>query len=161
MAFAALADFQARYDSRLIAQLSEDANTGTVNSANVTVLLADAYSMILAAVLRGSIYTTAQLVATGDTMLVRLNCDVALKLLCARRAGGIPQAVQDIIKAANDMLSALESGGKVLNIAANRTADTPSVVISTRLQRQNLGDITANPFWSNDLGTNTVDAPGT
>lgn len=163
MAYADTSNFFARYDSRLLAQLSNDANSTSSNVTNLSVMLEDGAAEILTAALKGSIYTAGQLsalVASGDTQLVRLNCDVALKFLCARRVGGVPKTLQDIIKRTDDMLDALRSGAKVLNVATNRAADTPIVVISTGLQQSNLGDITQNEFWSNRLGTNSVDAPG-
>ena len=163
MAYASSTDFANRYDSRLIQQLSVDDNSTTSGSGVISALLADAQAEILTATLKGSIYTADELtalVATGDTALVRLNCDLALKMLVGRRVGGVPPALLDIVKRAEDMVDALRSGKRVLNIAINRAADTPAVVVSTGLQMSNAGDITQNEFWSNRIGTNTVDAPG-
>lgn len=163
MAYATIADFQARYDVRLIAQLSDDGNSGVVNSANIQPLLEDGKYEIITSCLRGSIYTAAQLdalVASGDTVLVRLNCDLALKMLVSRRVGGIPTALTAIVKAADEFLDALRSGKRVLNIDLARAADTPGIVTTTGLQRHNLGDLTQNEFWSNCRGTNTTNGPG-
>ena len=164
MAYASSTDFANRYDSRLIQQLSVDDNSTSSGGTVISALLDDAQAEILTATLKGSIYTAGQLtalVATGDTALVRLNCDLALKLLVGRRVGGIPPALTDLIKRAEDMLDALRSGKRVLNIAINRQADGPAIVVSTGLEQSNAGDITQNEFWSNRLGTNTVSAPGT
>jgi phage gp36-like protein len=164
MAYASSIDFANRYDSRLLQQLSVDDNSTSIGGTVISALLDDAQAEILTATLKGSIYTAGQLtalVAAGDTALMRLNCDLALKLLVGRRVGGIPSFLADIIKRAEDMLEALRSGERVLNIVANRGADMPSVIVSTGLQQSNAGDITQSEFWSNRLGTNTVDAPGT
>lgn len=163
MSFATVANFTDRYDARLLQQLSVDDNSTTSSASVLSVMLSDADAEIRSAVLKGSIYTVDAinaLVASGDTALVRLNCDLAMKMLAGRRVTGLPSALQDAIKRAEDMLDALRTGKRVLNIAINRGADTPSVVTSTGLQMSNLGDITQNEFWSNRLGTNTVDAPG-
>ena len=164
MAFADTNNFYDRYDSRLIQQLSVDDNSTNSGASVLSALLADAQAEILTAALRGSIYTVDQLntlVASGDTALVRLNCDLAMKLLVGRRVSGIPTALQDILKRAEDMLDALRVGKRVLNVAVNRGADTPAILVSTGLQLSNLGDITQGDFWSNRTGTNTVDQPGT
>lgn len=164
MAFATSNDFYARYDGRLLAQLSSDDNTAVADSTVIAALLADAQAEIQTAALRGSIYTVAQLtalVASGDTALTRLSCDLAMKMLVGRRVGGIPSALADIIKRANDMLDLLAKGARVLNIQANRGADIPTVITTTGLQRKNLNDLTANEFWSDITGTSTVDSPGT
>ena len=157
------ADLTARYDSRLIKQLSIDDNS-TNSGSSIAVLLSDAEAEIMTAVLQGSIYTPAELqalVSSGDTQLLRLNCDVALRMMAERRVGGIPSALADIVKRATDLLDAIRQGKRVLNVVTNRAADTPALLVTTGLQRQNLGDVTANDFWSNDRGTNTVNAPGT
>lgn len=164
MAYADTSNFFDRYDARLIAQLSNDNNSTGANTTTIGVMLEDGKAEILTACLKGSIYSASDLdalVNSGDTQLVRLNCDVALKFLCDRRVGGTPKALQGIIDRANDMLDALRSGAKVLNVTTNRAADVPAVVVSTGVQQSNLGDITQNDFWSNRSGTNTVDYPGT
>jgi phage gp36-like protein len=157
-------DFTNRYDSRVVAQLSNDTNSTSANSLIIAALLADAASEIRAACLRGGIYTTDQLDAlnnSGDTQLVRLNCDVAIKLLAKRRVGDIPQAVKDIVRRTEEFLDALRTGKKVLNISTNRAADLPAMVNTTGDQRYNLGDLTINEFWSDQYGTNSTSGRGT
>lgn len=162
MSYAVIADLTARYDSRTLAQQSNDTNSASASTTNQQAALDDATAEINTAVLQGSIYTLDQLTAlllTGDTQLIRLCCDTAVKFLCSRRMDSLPASVTDRIKASEFMLESLRSGKRVLNVVINRQADVPILLTNTTLQQQNLGDITATDFFVGLAGTNTVDGP--
>lgn len=159
MSYATISDFNARYDSRVIAQLSNDTNSTSANSSNVQACLDDATAQINSAALHGSQYTVTQLttlLATGDTMLVRMNCDLALDLIAQRRAMGLSGRLQEQVKRSLDLLEALQKGQRIFNIAANRSADTPAVVVLTCQQEANLNLPSSLPFLGGAQGTNTT-----
>lgn len=159
MSYASISDFNARYDSRVIAQLSNDTNSSSANSSNVQAMLDDATAQINSAALQGSQYTVDQLTAlvlTGDTMLVRMNCDLALELIAQRRSMGLSGRLQEQTKRSLDLLEALRLGQRIFNIGANRTADLPTIVVLTDDQTANLQLASSLPFFGGAKGTNTI-----
>ena len=150
-AFATEAQFKERYDSRTINQLTKDDNTTTGDSAVITALLDDASAEITAAAIQGSQYTRSQLdtlVSSGDTMLVRLACDIAMRNLFRRRGQGVPPQFADSIRSAEDFIDTIKKGGRVLSVDDNRPADVPSLVELSASEKQNLGLIVdRSPFW--------------
>jgi phage gp36-like protein len=160
LSYCSLSDLRARYDSRTLAQLSNDSNSTTASDNNQQVALNDAAAEIRTACLQGQIYTSDQLdalVASGDVQLVRMCCDIAVKFLASRRMDALTPSIQARIQASENMLEALRQGKRVLNIANNRHGETPALVTITSLQQTNTGDITANEFFGGAPGTLTVD----
>lgn len=159
MSYAAIVDFQARYDTRVIAQLSSDNNAGTINTIAVQACLDDATAMINSAALQGSQYTADELtslVTSGDTMLLRMNCDLALNLLSQRRAMGLSGRIAEQVKRSLDLLEALQKGQRIFNVTANRTADVPAIVVTSLDQASNL-NLGANiSFFGGSAGTPTT-----
>jgi phage gp36-like protein len=159
VSYATVAQFQSRYDSRVIAQLSNDANGSTVVTATVQACLDDATATINAAALQGSQYTVTQLtdlVATGDTMLVRICCDVALEYIAQRRSMGLSGRLESQVKRSMDLLESLRLGQRIFNIADNRSADLPSIIVTTADQSSNLGLMSSLPFFGGAQATKTT-----
>lgn len=159
VSYATIAQFQARYDARLVAQWSNDTNGTTQTSANVQAALDDASAAILTACLQGSIYSASDLttlVSGGDTALVRLCCDIAIGYMAERRGQGLPGQLQRQADEAGRMLDALRRGQRVLNVSANRAADVPATVTLTADERSNLGSLTASDFFGDVSGTATT-----
>jgi len=159
MSFASISDFNNRYDSRVIAQLSNDTNSTAINNTVVQACLDDGNATILTAALQGSQYTVsdlASLLASGDTTLIRMNCDIALKYLSQRRGMGLSPGLREQVKDSFDLLDALRKGTKVFNVASNRNADTPAMVNITSTQSQNIGDLAGIDFFGGPSGTMTI-----
>jgi phage gp36-like protein len=164
VSYAAIADLQARFDTRLIEQLSSDDNSGVLSTSNAQACLDDAAGEILTSALQGSQYTAAQLTALAtasppDPQLLRMNCFGAIKFLYQRRGQGIPQNMGQQAREYLDFLEALRSGKSILNVPANRGADLPASVNLTGLERSNLGDLTSNEFFGYRGGTRTTTGP--
>lgn len=158
-AYALIGDMENRYDSRVLAQLSNDENGTTRVDEVLQASLEDAYARINSAALQGSQYTVAQLeelVDAGDTMLVRMNCDLAIKFMAQRRGMGLPKGLESQVKESLDLLEALQQGKRVLNIDANRGADVPEIVTLTSDQQENLGSLTNISFFGGPQATKTT-----
>lgn len=162
MSYATVSDFQQRFDSRIIAQLSNDANSATITTANVQACLDDGAAAVNTACLQGSQYTVSDLtnlVSSGDTQVVRMNCDIAIRLLAARRAIGISGAIIALTKDTYDLLSLLQEGKRVLNVARNRTADIAAMVNITAVQASNIQPGASLQFFGGPTGTPSVNGP--
>lgn len=162
MSYASISDLQSRYDARVIAQLSCDDNSGTINTTNVQAALDDATASINMAALQGSQYTITDLttlVSSGDTMLVRMCADLTLRKLVERRAGAMPSALRDQIKESEDLLSALRSGKRVLNVTTNRTADTPEIVAVSAVENSYIQPMASLPFFGGPKATPSIYGP--
>lgn len=156
MSFCTIAQFFARYDRRVIAQLSNDVNSVAQLDTNIQACLDDATSDIKTAALVGKIYSATDLttlVSSGDTQLVRLNADIALGYIYNRRAMGVPANLKDVVDRANDQLNALKRGERVLNVTAAINASLPVMVNLSPLDQLNLQQITATPFFGEPCGT--------
>ena len=159
MSYAAISDLQNRYDTRVIAQLSDDTNAGTINSTVVQACLDDAAGMINTAALQGSQYLQsdmATLAASSDPTLFRMNCDIAINLIAQRRAMGLSGRVQDQVKRSLDLLDALQKGSRIFNVQGNRIADLPAVVSVTSQQEANLNLPADLPFFGGPQGTPNI-----
>ncbi len=135
--YCTIAQLYERYDKRMVDQLSNDANTTAPNAGNVQAAIDDGAADILTATLRGKQYTAIQLdvlVASGDKVLVRLNADIAMRHMARRRGLGVAQGLESAFERSEKFLRQLSGGDRVLNIDANRSGDTPEVVISQNIQ---------------------------
>ncbi len=161
--YAQISDLQARYDSRLIAQLSTDDNSGTLDSSVVNVALSDGSYEFNAAVLQGSIYTVSDIQAlqsTGDTLVTRIVCDIAMRNMYARRGKKIPAFIESQIDRSDKLLEALRTGKRVLNVQVNRSADVISQASITFTGASNITPLASIPILGGATGTLTVNMPG-
>ena len=159
MSYATIANMQARYDSRIIAQLSADDNSGTINTTVVQDMLDDATATINMATIQGSQYQLndlTALVAAGDVMLIRMNCDLAIRALVERRGVGLSGGLERQVKASEELIEALRKGERVLNITANRAADTPAMILNSACENANIQPLSSIPFFGGPQGTPTT-----
>lgn len=159
MSYATVANFKARYDLRLINQLSSDNNSGVGVTANIQASLDDASAQINMAALQGSQYTVLQmttLVASGDTQLVRMNCDLALQFMAKRRGSGLPAGLATQLKESLDLLDLLRRGERILNITENMVANLPVIINTSALQNSYIQPMASIPFFGGPRGTPTV-----
>ncbi len=160
--YAQTPDLQARYDFRLTNQASSDDNSGSQNTANQNIALQDASSEINTAILAGGRYTPTQistLLSGGDTLLVRLCCDIAFARLLARRRGGASPGQKDNLEAAQKLLDRLESGAAILNISASIAAGLPSMVMVNADQASNAEPLSSCEFLGGPAGTKNTSTP--
>lgn len=137
MSYAIPSDLYTRYDSRRVGELVNDDGTRSTTTqldSNATALavLADASSMIDAAVLAGNRYLQSDLAAlvsdpNGGPFLKRLTCDLAWGLLNARRGYTNEElaARAPMFARALDTLDKLHDGERVFEIAASLAAGKP------------------------------------
>lgn len=162
MSYATIAQLQDRYDARLIAQLSNDLNSTGVVTSRVQAALDDASADLLRACLKGSIYASTDLdtlVASGDTSLVRLVSDGAMRNLARRRGMARHEGLEAAFERWDKALRDLSNGLAILNVQTNREADTPSLVVLSCLEQQNLNVLTNTSFF-NSSGTRTTQGDG-
>jgi phage gp36-like protein len=135
MAYATPADLVARFDARDIGQLVSDdkivVSTYDLNT-NVPCLVAlsDAAGEIEAALLVGNRYTVVDLQtlsANSNSLLVRMNCDVAMRNLCSRRFGWNPEKAKAIRELADTQLEKLRNGENAFNIQLTLDSAEPVV----------------------------------
>ena len=161
--YAAISDLQNRYDQRLIAQASSDDNSGSLASAVINAALADASYEFNAAVLQGSIYNISDvttLLSTGDTIVTRVVCDIAMRNLFARRGRGTPDFIQKNIERSDKFVEALRSGKRVLNVSKNRAADAISQITLPFSGYANITPLASLPILGGAAGTLTINNPG-
>lgn len=157
--YATITQLQARFDSRLIAQLSNDTNatgTGSQVDGNVQACLDDAAGDIRAAAMVGLIYSTADLstlLASSDPLLIRLNCALGMGYLAARRGITLEDGIQKQVDAANDTLEKLRHGSRVFSINAGTA---PQIAVLNATQEANLQRPSDNAFFGGASGTNTI-----
>lgn len=158
--YATVAQLQQRYDARMVGDLSSDDGSGTTNSATLNAVLSDATAEINAAILLGSRYTATDinnLINSGDTLLPRLCCDLAMFDLQLRRGVGQPS---ERYKASVEIIKQIKEGKAVLNLADSQSAGLPSLVTLTSTQAQNAEPMTSCPFLGGPSDTRTIDDPG-
>lgn len=157
MAYATPADVLARYDRNDVGQLVADdqRKVSAVDlETNYPLLTAlnDAAGEIEAALLVGNRYTVVDLTAlTGNSLslLVSMNCDVAMRRLLNRRLGWSPEKAKQIREAADMQLEKLRKGENTFNIQAAMDAAEPVVDGPTMADFSNLNlwrDRTKNYF---------------
>lgn len=115
MSYSALADLQAAVESALLVQLTDDAASGSVDSAKIARAIADA-DAVIDAHLRAH-YSTP--LASPTPALVRmLSVDLALHQLYERRAAhfGMPEHMRDKHKNAMALLGKIREGAIDLGI---------------------------------------------
>ncbi len=161
--YAEISDLQNRYDQRLIAQASSDDNSGSLASGVVNAALADASYEFNAAVLQGSIYQISDVLAlqsTGDTMVTRVVCDIAMRNLFARRGRGTPDYIQKNIERSDKFIEAIRTGKRVLNVPKNRAADSIEQVMVPFTGYANITPLASLPILGGAAGTLTINNPG-
>lgn len=149
-----------RYDQRLIAQLSNDANSILDNTNYIQDNLDDATQWIKAAAIQGNAYTSLELdtlVASGETVLIRMCADVALRNMYSRRAQGMPQPVKDCTQGTYDLIDALRRGENVLAVEGRESARTPALVTTTANENFNLNVLINTDFFNEPTKTRTTD----
>lgn len=159
MSFASIGDLYNRYDSRIVDQLSSDDNSTAPDNNKIQAALDDGASKIQLAVLQGSQYTVDQLqtlVNSGDTTLIRMNCDLALLFMAQRRSGGLPNKFEGVLRNTMELLDMLRRGQRVLNVPENRVADLAAMVNNTAQQNLNVQPLSSIPFFGGPRGTNTT-----
>lgn len=131
MAYVTPAIMLTYYDNRILGDLCSDVNvrvtpTGLLTDPNLAQAISTGAGIINAAILVGQRYTITQVMAlTGDdaALIQWLNAALAYCRLRSRRATKYDD-IQDC-KDAAAMITALENGQAVLNIAANLEAGLP------------------------------------
>jgi len=158
MSFCTEAQFEQRYDTRLIAQYSNDANSTTKDSAVVQAALDDADGDVKSAVLRGGIYVASDL-TTLDTndekLLIRLCATLAMKHLVGRRGRGA-RALKDDFDWAQETLKLLRDGARVFDVATPLAADEPEVITLTVSEKENLDTMTNTTFFGGVAKTKSI-----
>jgi phage gp36-like protein len=156
VAYATPAQFLARYDANRVGDLVTDDGLRVLPNALLTnsvlqAMLDDASAWLEAAVRAGNKYTVADLsglAAAGNTLVVRLVCDLAYGMLLQRR--GLPPG--EAHDRALVMLEKIASGQQVFPTQAAveaGTVETP-VVLSKRMRLLSsvdryFGDATITP----------------
>ena len=134
--FANLADMQARFEERDLLQLSDDANTGAINTASIDAKLESADALIVGYVARRH-RDTAQF--AGSVILRDIACDYAFYLLWRSDA---PDWVMDRKKAAMRQLEQIAAGTLKLDQGEEEAAPRPGQILTSsdpqRFGRDNL-----------------------
>jgi phage gp36-like protein len=149
-AYATPADFVEAFDEQTLRDLASDTGipvASLTSDSKIITALNSAAGRIEAAVLVGKIYSTDDLRAlTGNTkaLLVRLNCELALIYMLARR----PEKYgTDYFKALNqyieEYLKALQKGERLFGTEAAKDAGLPTVDGPDHLDFERLNLITA------------------
>jgi len=151
MAYASVAELLQRYDFRDIGGLVSDDNREVPPTDLVTVgnfgntisqaCLDDAAGMIEAALFASGRYTEVDLTGlTGYSLsyLKRINCDIAMALIYARRPLYDPEKYKAAMELSQSHLDRLGSGEDVFNIQAKIDASTPAVHGPSTMDFQNL-----------------------
>lgn len=160
MSYCTIAQLQQRYDQRIIAQVSNDTNGTAGLSTTIQAALDDATADVNLACQVGGVYSIADLLAltaTGDTSLVRLCADLAMRHLARRRAGGRVEGLESAFDRSQEMLRALRLGQRILNVSANLGANVPAMVNMSSTQTGNLLTFTNTSFFGGASGTPTID----
>lgn len=148
-----VAEFAEAHDTRMLADLSSDSgNPGTVNESNTILLNAieRASADVESYALRGERYSATDLTdlqTADDWTLKGLVADVAIYYAAGRRAGMLPDVVQEKIEAARRTLEDLRDGKKIFNDASSIAAGKPKVSITGPGRRENLGMVSTEPFF--------------
>lgn len=157
MAYASVVQFKQRYDTRILIQLSNDANSPTEVTPTIEAALDDAEAMINSYALQGGAYTTAQLLAlaaSGDKWLVRMSADLAMCMMLRRRGQGIPDEFTDICDDVKEELTKLQDGSIVLDIAGTETL--VDIVELTEAEVSNLDLPSSDEFFGGPVRTPTT-----
>lgn len=158
MSFATVAQFRQRYDTRLIDQLSNDADSPTAVTANIQAALDDGEAKIKSYALQGGVYTEAQLddlAASGDTYLLRLETDLAICMMKNRRGEGVSAEFRDdVCDEAKEELEKLKNGEVVLNIAG--VATLPELVELSEGEVANIDQPSSDEFFGGPVRTPTI-----
>ena len=134
--YATPAQMLQRYDARTIGDLvSDDGNridpTELLTDVVLQAQLNDASGEIETNLLQGERYQVSDLEAlTGNTQftLIRLTCDIAMRLLSERRPWyELNEAYTQRLEQSNKTLEQLRKGTNVFNVTANIEASQPKV----------------------------------
>jgi phage gp36-like protein len=161
--YASIAQIQTRFDIRTLAGASTDDGSGVLNTVNLNDVLQDASAKITSAIRFSSRYTADQvaaLIASGDTLLVRLCCNLAYGYLILRR-GTMPESVEGFYTHTLETLDQIRTGKLLLNIPGVGAASTPVVVSNTAAQNANLLPMASNDFLGGPSDTRSTTDPGT
>lgn len=149
-AYATPDDLAARFDRRSLEDLASDAGVPVVDLSTDPQILAaleDAAGLIEAACLVAGLYTAddlAGLAANARALLKRLNCELAMVLLLARRpekyGGDYYRAMRE---ATEEYLDRLRKGERLFGLAPQIDAGMPAVDGPSAVDLQNLNLITA------------------
>ncbi len=134
MAYASIADWIVRCDSRLLGDLVSDTGLRKTEAelaahATLTACLDDASGEIEAALLAGERYTVADLAAlTGNSLayLKRITCTIALALLMERRQWADEDQREEAIDKGRKIIDRLRRGEWVFNVDAVKDAGLPT-----------------------------------
>lgn len=158
MPYATNADLIARYDVRLLGDLSQDANTrasaGTLaTDANLIAALTDASGMIESACFVGNKYRATDLSAlTGNSqgLLKRLVCDIAFAYLRQRRGYDYEQF--PLVKESYKLLDRIRLGERIFDVeaAAEMGNPTSDLITQTTILQQNLASSKCHYFPQRD-----------
>lgn len=160
--YASLTQYLQRFDSRTSGGLSSDNGRGVANDGNITAALLDASAEITAAISVGGAYSPSvinTLVASGDTMLVRICCNLAFGLLNIRR-GTLPEGAEVIYKSGQDSLVQLRKGQKILNVPSTQAAPVLSIARNSSQANANLLPMTSCPFLGGPSDDRSTTDPG-
>jgi phage gp36-like protein len=144
----------ARYDSRIINELSNDNDDSNPNLTNIDIALQDASSEIMLSCLAGEIYSKLDLdllYANGDNSLIRLTCELAAKNLFTRRLNGAPSDLKLSFDWSEMVLNQIREGIKVFYSLSSGNLSAGVADYNTLSQQTlfNQGSNTVLPFWSN------------
>jgi phage gp36-like protein len=149
--WASTSQMATRYDERTLRGLISDDDdlAATVTEGGVLdALLEDATGVIQSAVYQGRTYTSDQMATlTASPLLIRLVCDIAIKMLFARRARDMPSAVQQNYDEAMDILDEIRKGVRVFDSVQNAASQTVSGYVQPTTTRPNNLPISSSPLY--------------
>lgn len=150
MPYAEAQDMIDRFDSRLLGDLVQDANTqagevALLSNRKMMAALGDASGEVDAAIMVGAQYTPEQLAGlTGNSLshLKRITCDIALARLIERRPGMAMEVSERILTRAQKHLESLRKGLNVFvtdtTASGEGSLPTVSFIDLPTLQNMNL-----------------------
>lgn len=146
MSFATPTQLTQRCDVRMLGDLVGDDGVRVglpelLTNANLQAALDDASGEMLAALLQGKRYSSADLATlTGDSQkyLVRLNCEIALGLLWERRGYYEDDRREEAMARSRKALERLRRGETVFDVEGVKDAGLPSVSTPSRVTLENL-----------------------
>ncbi len=142
-AYATVADLQARFDTRDLAQWASDTGTPIASGSLATnpallAMLSDASGIVELACLVGERYSVSDLqtlaAATGNSsaILKRIVCDLAVGMLIERRPFLEREPMQQYLHAL-DMLQEIRAGKRIFAFIESAQAGNPKDVIDSNL----------------------------